>query len=173
MTSIIKVDQIQKTDGSAFTFGRVLQVKQARKTDTFSTSSQSFVDVTDLSVTLTPSSSSSKFLVTCALTVGSNWWAGAGGFFGVSRNGTNIGGNSSTAIGDYWWIQFGADSGNTTYEQLLWPEEILDEPATTSDVTYKLQLASRYSSYPMYVNRAAVAATRRGSSWITVREIAG
>ena len=43
--------------------GNIIQVVQAVKTDTFTTSSTSFVDITGLSVTITPSSSSSKILV--------------------------------------------------------------------------------------------------------------
>ena len=43
--------------------GAVLQVKQTEKTDTFTTTSTSFVDITGLSVTITPSSSSNKILV--------------------------------------------------------------------------------------------------------------
>ena len=40
--------------------GHILQVLQATKTDTFSTNSQTFVDITDLEVTITPLSTSSK-----------------------------------------------------------------------------------------------------------------
>jgi len=43
--------------------GSVIQVQQAFKTDTFSTTSTSLVDVSGLSVTITPKKSSSKFFI--------------------------------------------------------------------------------------------------------------
>ena len=42
------------------TAGKVLQVLSTTKTDTFSTTSDSFTDITGLSVAITPSASSSK-----------------------------------------------------------------------------------------------------------------
>ena len=52
-------------NGSALSTGggKILQVIEARKTDTFSSTSSSFVDVTGLSATITPSASTSKILV--------------------------------------------------------------------------------------------------------------
>ena len=44
-------------------FGKILQVVQTTKTDTFTTASTSYVDLTGLSVAITPSSTSSKVLV--------------------------------------------------------------------------------------------------------------
>ena len=43
--------------------GKVLQVVSTTKTDTFSTASTTFVDLTGLSVSITPTSTSSKILV--------------------------------------------------------------------------------------------------------------
>ena len=43
--------------------GSVLQVVQTVKTDTFATTSTSFVDITGVSVAITPSSTSSKILI--------------------------------------------------------------------------------------------------------------
>ena len=50
--------------------GHILQVKYAKKTDTFSTTSTSYVDITDLSVSITPSSTSSKILISWDLATG-------------------------------------------------------------------------------------------------------
>ena len=44
--------------------GKVLQVVSTTKTDTFTTSSTSFVDITGLSVSITPSSTSNKIKIT-------------------------------------------------------------------------------------------------------------
>ena len=49
--------------GGALPAGSILQVVSVTKTDSFTTSSSSFVDITGLSATITPSSASSKILV--------------------------------------------------------------------------------------------------------------
>ena len=188
MASILNVDQINNAAGtSAVTIdastgkpsfpngatlpaGSVLQVAQSRKTDTtFSVSTGSFVSVPDLSVTLTPASISSKFLVTASVSVGSNWWNTSGGYFGVYANGTTIAGDG----GNPWVFQYGADSGNTVYETMQWSEEVLYAPSTTSPITFQVVLASNVSGYALTVNRPNSSASKRGNSWITVREIAG
>ena len=51
------------------TAGKILQVLSTTKTDTFSTTSGSKVDVTGLSLAITPSSSSSKILITGRLNI--------------------------------------------------------------------------------------------------------
>ena len=48
---------------SGFGGGKILQVLQTVKTDTFTTTSTSFVDVTGLSVSITPATTSSKILI--------------------------------------------------------------------------------------------------------------
>ena len=63
--AIIKVNASQGLSGAlpaisganltGISAGKVLQVKQTLKTDTFTTTSQSFVDVTGLNVSITPS----------------------------------------------------------------------------------------------------------------------
>lgn len=57
--SLIKVNDIQTTTGTP-NRGRILQVAQVVKTDAFSTDSDSMVDVTGLSVSITPSSANNK-----------------------------------------------------------------------------------------------------------------
>lgn len=68
--------------------GSVLQVLQAVKTDTFSTTSGTFVQVPDLTVTITPSSASNKILITGAISLSSTQYAWHCGLF---QDGTEIG----------------------------------------------------------------------------------
>ncbi|SVC11797.1 uncharacterized protein METZ01_LOCUS264651, partial [marine metagenome] len=86
--SEVKVDKISPragTDvtlgdsGDAFTIpsgatlsapGHIAQVIQVVKTDTFSHATASWVDITDLTVDITPSATSSRIYVTCAITLG-------------------------------------------------------------------------------------------------------
>ena len=58
------VERMQITNSGVSSSGHILQVVQTVKTDTFSASSGSTVDITGLSVSITPSSSSNKVLVT-------------------------------------------------------------------------------------------------------------
>ena len=57
---------------AAIPTGKILQVVQATKNDVFSTTSTSYVDVTGLSVDITPASSSNKVLVICNVGKSSN-----------------------------------------------------------------------------------------------------
>ncbi len=95
MTSILKADTIQDTDGNNIInensntitigasgdtinvagtagtgFGKILQVVQATKTDTFTTTSTSFTDVTGVTVDITPAATSSKILIIASIQVG-------------------------------------------------------------------------------------------------------
>ena len=49
--------------GTKLSAGAVLQVVSTAKTDTFSSSTGSYIDITGLSVSITPSSTSNKILI--------------------------------------------------------------------------------------------------------------
>jgi hypothetical protein len=147
--------------------GSVLQVVSTTKTDTFSTASTTFVDVTGLSVTITPSSIDSKVLViaNCAIGCSTNvsviykLTGGAGTYIGDTA------GSRTRATGQTFIA--GATSGEShtpTY---------LDSPASISAQTYKLQIAA--TSGTAFVNRQSTdtdaAGTFRWASSITVMEI--
>ena len=72
--------QVLTTNGSGvLSFaqgGRILQVLQTTKTDTFSTNSTTYLDVTGLSVSITPSSSSNK--IAGSRTRATFMWEGGG-----------------------------------------------------------------------------------------------
>ena len=63
--SLIKTNAIQTLAGKPIlnSTGSILQLKSVTKTDATSTSSQTFGDVSGLSISITPSSTSSKILV--------------------------------------------------------------------------------------------------------------
>ena len=52
--------------------GNILQVVTSTKTDSFATTSSSFVDITGMSRTITPSAAGSKILILITLHVGAN-----------------------------------------------------------------------------------------------------
>jgi hypothetical protein len=138
--------------------GNVLQVVQTVKTNIFTTTSTSFVDVTGLSVNITPTSSSSKVLVflSCVCTGGV----------------TNVVSQYSQLVRDSTAIMsctIGAPAGDQPgVISLIY----LDSPNTTSSTTYKLQ--TRGDGALVGINTAqSQSATDYGDSSITVMEIAG
>jgi len=178
--------QVLTTDGAgniafedAGGAGKVLQVVSATKTDTLSTSSTSFIDVSGLSVSITPSSASSKIFITYSVNVGFD--ANRGQQWRLMRDSTAI------CIGD-------AGGGRTrsssfTFRDTDWSfinratwclsNNFLDSPNTTSATTYKLQIGAigETDGTNVYVNRTSLdqdsIATGRTASTITVMEIAG
>ena len=150
-------------------FGKVLQVLSTTKTDTFSTSSTSFVDVTGLSVSITPSSASNKILVIASV------YGGNGSqysFARLMRDSTAIcvgDANSSNTRGSFTNFYTGdaeTFKGGT--------QNFLDSPNTTSSLTYKVQMLAGSST--VYLNYGGSSSTDfsrgRTASTITVMEIA-
>ena len=150
-------------DGAAFqslTSGKILQVLQTVKTDTFSSSSGTMVDITGLSVSITPSAATSKILVTCAFVVGTN---ASTVEINLVRDSTDIGQSTGgTSNQTLSYITSSNESGNQNIV-------FLDSPNTTSATTYKVQ-ARNASSLTFYVGRSGVS-DRRAISTITVMEV--
>jgi len=157
--------------------GSVLQAKTATKTDTQSTTSNSFTDITGLSVSITPSSTNSKILVLCTVCMSSTfYWCPVR----VLRDSTQI--NAPDAAGSNQLLANSVQttaSGNT-YMLLTVPITVLDSPSSTSALTYKAQYAvTAASGSTAWVNRTnrdennSNGYDPRGSSSITVLEIAG
>ena len=143
-----------------FTGGLGTNVVSTSKTDGFTTSSTSFVDVTGLSVVITPTSATSKVFVIAHVPL-----SGTGGQstrFQVLRDATAIGngaGGSGQAHANYSGDQNSANSNAYVY---------LDSPATTSATTYKVQATT--NSGTAHIGRSAAGAILSCS--ITVIEVA-
>ena len=122
-------------------FGKILQVVQTTKTDTFTTASTSYVDLTGLSVAITPSSTSSKVLVMTSTNC-SNVSGGYNTMIKLVRGSTDvfIGDSASSRA------QASAQSRlNDTNAGLTLTFSFLDSPNTTSATTYKIQIKSQTS----------------------------
>ena len=70
LTGTIPSGNISTASLAAAATGKILQTVSVAKTDTFSTTSNSFVDVTGLTLNITPSATSSKILVLCDVKLG-------------------------------------------------------------------------------------------------------
>lgn len=159
---------------SSMPTGSILQVVQSVKTDTFTTSSTTPVDITNMTASITPTSSTSKIMVRVDL----KWTIYGHGDIYLLRNGTKI------YYGDLSGIQtqsslhgYGSGSYGNDYGLCYGGIEYLDSPATTSSVTYKLQAAVPHSaSYIIAVNYPRPnengAYNSRLASTITLYEIA-
>ena len=161
--------------------GHVLQVVQATFLDTMSsTSNGTFVNITDLTVTITPRSTSSKFLLTTNI----NYSAG----FNAAPSLRFSGGNSTSYVGNVRGnrrrVGFGggddffngsqAAGENTAFSASM---SYLDSPVTASAITYVVQCMTDGNG-AIYINREhqdpnSSGEGFSGASSFTVMEIAG
>ena len=125
--------------------GGIIQVKSVVKTDVFSSTSSSFVDITGMSVNITPTSTTSKILVLAQISVVGE---DAGTGIMLDRDGTeplkaNADGSKQrfTMTGDYAGTSYDSQYGGKKGVILF-----LDSPSTTNQVTYKLKAKTRTSS---------------------------
>jgi len=152
--------------------GKVLQVVSTHKTDDFTTSSTaSFVDVTGLSASITPSSASNKILIMYSITT-CNDTSSQGTHIRLMRDSTEIA--PARSVANYTSSLFThARSDNNLSAQTSF--EFLDSPSTTSATTYKVQVKAQANTAT--VNRsgsdtASQTYSHKSSSSITVMEIA-
>ena len=130
--------------------GAVLQVVSTTKTDTFSTSSTSYVDVTGLSVAITPSSTSSKILVNVSCVWSNSQAEGAFSDF-ILTDGSNVD-QAPPASGTSFLSHKFLDTNTTAFERFAFT--ILLSPNTTSALTYKLRAKEGSDgSRTVFVNR--------------------
>ncbi|MBW8308079.1 MAG: hypothetical protein K0M45_00295 [Candidatus Paracaedibacteraceae bacterium] len=115
--------------------GKILQVVQTVKTDTFITASTSLIDITGLSVTITPTSITSKILILAQVNAG---YGSYGSAIQLVRNTTLIGtpASSGTRIAGTIAVQSPNPNNNVISAGIIC---FIDSPSTTSSTTYKLQ----------------------------------
>ena len=171
--STLKTNTIQAATGSVVSIpGHVLQVKQVQFLGNYNFNDASYQDITDLTLSITPSSASNKILTKCVLNASAN----ANQRFGVRivRDGSMI--FTPTSIGSRTAAHvFGSGLGSNIPNQ---PSviELLDAPSSTSSLTYKVQAVYEASSY-LYINSTQTWSddfTKFGAvSTLTLMEIAG
>ena len=137
-----------------------LQVLSTTTTSAFTTSSTSFVDITGLSVTITPRSVNSKMLVLSQL--------------GTTMNPTGelrlqlVRASTAINIGTYTAV-VNTYTGTTDVRNI--PIMFLDSPATTSATTYKVQMSVASGATTGMINRPGNAVSPTWPSSITVIEV--
>ena len=156
--SELRTNRIVPRDGlPSGASGGIIQIVQTIKTDNFATTSTSFVDVTGLSASITPTSSSNKVLVRVVVCAG-NGLSGSDNKIRVLRGSTTITTNDT-------FVRNASISETETYVI-----EILDSPSTTSATTYKVQGAVETNE--IFINRRNNLDTM-GESSVTLMEVSG
>ena len=167
--------QVYTTDWGGVGGGTILQVVSTTKTDAFSAVLASGADtaITGLSVSITPTSTSSKVYVVASV---SNTAYTTGVAFILKRDSTEI--SLGDAAGSRRRVTAGGNAPVSAIEMNSSAINFLDSPATTSSITYSINIMNlRGSSDTVYVNRGVTDTDAsnwpRGSSTITVMEVAG
>ena len=139
------------TIATTATAGKILQVIQAVKKNRQTINSTTLVDITGMSVSITPSSASNKVLVNYSLVVFSNAVYYALRLLRDSDSTIFIGDENPSATSQNR-ASFGSyDSSYVIADTIA--QSFLDSPNTTSAITYKLQAYSPYSSaYTIGIN---------------------
>ena len=140
----------------------VIQVVSTFLGTDFTTTSTSYVDVTGLSVSITPTSASNKVLVLCGAALS----AGAGrGYLQLVRDSTDIAISTGFATSN----QTSATAASDFMSQYV-GIAFLDSPATTSATTYKFKLKADGGTTAR-INSQAGATAHGNVSTITVMEV--
>ena len=141
--------------------GNIIQVKHVYKGNRFVTTSTSYTDITDLSISITPSSSSNVIIFTCHMgqagTKQSNLDhgqairvlrdIGGAGFSDDNKlNGQSDGNRDRISFKGLGWA-YNDDhmAGGVGFSGV-------DDPNTTSAVTYKVQVSAQDSNHPFVLN---------------------
>ncbi len=150
-------------DAAAYTQVKVLQVISASSTTETSSTSASYADATGLTVTITPSSTSSKFLILASVPTRVRTSAQTD----INGSLRLVGTTSGNLIPR---IDVANATGSSTTQSIYCSNAMsyLDSPATVSTQTYKVQLARLSGAGTFYVCDGG-----SSTATITVLEING
>ena len=168
MGSTLIVDTIQGATTAAnvkLPAGSILQTLSTTKIDDhFQAATTSFVDVTGVTLTITPKYNTSKILITVSGAFSHNTTSRLS-LFNLVRGSTAIGLPTSPKSESATRTMY--HNGTDQLHQLH--IEFLDSPATTSATTYKLQMRTN-SSGTLYIGDRPTEDTRQGTT-MTLMEI--
>ena len=149
----------------------ILQAVQATSTTVQTITTQAWVDLTGLSVNITPSSTASRIKISVTINCGVSDGTAGATQLRTLRNGTEIGGGAGTNGG---WGFVG--SPTAIRPQILKQSWVfIDSPATTSTLTYKVQSFLSRGAGTFVLNQYQFVETwsgQSGISIITVEELA-
>ena len=174
--SELRTNRIVPRDGlPSGSSGGIIQIKSATKTDRQLSNSSAYVDVTGMSVSITPTRSDSKIFIMINVHVGGDQASYLA--FRVLRDSTVVT-QGTHATGNRTNVSFGGRI-DQDYDNYMMAFNFLDSPSTTSATTYKLQVSDAYdsSNRNIVINGTGDDAndtyTLCGTSTITVMEVTG
>ena len=139
--------------------GKILQIVHVNSNTHQSSTSTSYVDLSGVTASITPSSSNNKIYIICTLAISKS---NNQGFLGrIVRNGSAISGAGGVRIAGQNIQEEGVmlNMRTTIYDTHPGVIHFLDTPATTSAVTYKAQGKVTGSgsgiNFTFYLNRTA------------------
>ena len=170
MASELRVDKIVPTTGvPTGGGGGIIQIVQTIKTNVYTNDTHdTWLDITGLSVGITPKFTTSKILI-CINFGASNGTAGLH-IFRLLRNSTVIGAATGGTENGFAIMDTEAIGGTRSRYVGHINAQILDSPATTSAITYKVQ-HWKNANANMHVGRRALNSYAQTASTITVYEV--
>mgnify|MGYP001199245959 FL=1 len=166
--STLSVDTIQgKTAAGtvAMPSGHIIQTLSSTKLTAQGTQTGSYVDISDLAVTITPKFSTSKILITVHVYASYT----DAGMLRILRDTTRIPNNTEGSTdNNRGYAMVRHEQGN---EGNIYSFTHLDAPSTTSATTYKVQAQRNGGSGTMEINRRYSNTDYSCCSSITVQEI--
>lgn len=160
---------LTRLNNQALPTGSVLQVQSFERTTYFEQPTQGSMIDCGVSVNITPISSSNKILVLVSGVLG-NDTAGNTALIHLLRDSTKIAVGTSSSTTDYNASAFSL--GSAVYEAGHFGINHLDSPATTNQITYKLQIGA-FNGDAFIGSRGDNPAAQSVPTNITVMEIAG
>lgn len=152
----------------------IKQIVQVVKTDTWSTTTgTTYVDMTGMTATITPTNTANKILVLVNCQVGFSS-VGNNSRVRLVRGSTTIYKNDSAIHPEAFQ---GVEQGISGFQYMFMPftAVYLDSPSTTAATTYKLQMSRANTLGTTYVNRNDIDSSTdqpRAASSITLMEVA-
>jgi len=170
MASQLRVDKIVPVDGvPTGGGGGIVQIVQTVKTDLYvNDTNDTWVDITGLSVTITPKFNTSKILI--SVNFGASNGSSGLHVFRMLRGSTVIGAPTAGTVNGFAVMDSEAIGGTKSRYIGHIKAEILDSPSTTSATTYKVQFWKNGGN-SMHVGRRALNDASQYSSTITAYEV--
>ena len=164
MSSVMKVDSITKSDGTAGVHiaGSTIQVVSSQRSAWSPTNSTSAV-ASGLNVTITPKFNNSKVFVLVSMNGLYTASAGTYGVYHLYKNGSIVNFMSSVQ---------GQNAGSGFEYGACLAHQFFDSPATTSATTYEVYYLSAGTAGSIGFNNYAVGGNNTTHSTITAMEIA-
>ena len=173
--SELRTNRIVPRDGlPSGSSGGIIQIKSTHITAAFTTQSETYTDITGHSVTITPTRADSKILIDYRVSWMHTSSNGATASLRLLRDSTVIGNDATTDDRMGILLLSLGSTQNMSNSSINY----LDSPATTSAITYKMQIhlddASGTSGGHIFgINHYPPNDNYRGTSSITAYEVSG